>query len=231
MPKPGARRPRKEPHNEPFDFQHDVTWRIFRVMAEFTEGLEFIAGLERPVTIFGSARTPRTHRYYRAARRLAHKLGKAGYTIITGGGPGLMEAANRGAYEAKAPSFGLNIQLPYEQRMNKYITKGIGFYYFFSRKSMLATSAQAYVFFPGGYGTMDEFFTLITLMETKKLEARPIVLYGREFWQPFDSFIRAKMVKPKSIDANAVRFYRIVDSVEAAFDLVKKSKPRRFTFM
>ncbi len=218
-------------HDKPFDFQHDVTWRIFRVMAEFTEGLEFIAELKRPVTIFGSARLSLKDAYYRQARLLAKKLGKAGFTIITGGGPGIMEAANRGAFEAKTPSIGLNIQLAYEQRMNKYVTKGIGFYYFFSRKSMLSTSAQAYVFFPGGYGTMDEFFTIITLIETGKIEGRPVILFGKEFWGPFDKFIREKMMKPKAIDASDVKLYSVVDSVDEAFAIIKDSKERRFTFM
>lgn len=218
-------------HDASFDFQHDVTWRIFRVMAEFTEGLEFIAGLKRPVTIFGSGRTPRTDRYYGDAVRLAKKLGREGYTIITGGGPGIMEAANRGAVEAKAPSIGLNIQLPYEQRMNKFVKKAIGFYYFFTRKSMLSTSAQAYVFFPGGFGTMDEFFTIITLMETKKIEARPIVLYGKEFWTPFVQYIHDKMFVPKSIDADDMHLFTIVDNVEDALALVHESKERKYTFM
>lgn len=218
-------------HDRPFDFLHDVTWRIFRVMAELTEGLEFIAQLKRPVTIFGSARTPRNDRYYKDAQRLAKKLGLAGYTVITGGGPGIMEAANRGANEARAPSVGLNIQLPFEQRTNKYVKKSVGFYYFFTRKSMLSTSAQAYVFFPGGYGTMDEFFTIITLMETGKIEARPVILFGKDFWKPFDDFIVEKMVKPKSIDADDEKLFTLVDTVDEALKIVQASKERRYTFM
>lgn len=233
MPKRSSRTIQKENghHDKPFDFRNDVTWRIFRVMAEFTEGLEFIASLKRPVTIFGSGRTPRSHRYYKDAIRLGRQLGRAGYTIITGGGPGIMEAANKGAYEVGAESVGLNIQLPYEQRMNRYVKRAVGFYYFFSRKSMLSTSAQAYVFFPGGYGTMDEFFTIITLIETKKIERRPIVLFGKEFWAPFDAFIREKMMKPKAIDATDVQLYAVVDTVAEAVRLIKTSRGREFTFM
>ena len=221
----------QEPHHQPFDFQHDFTWRIFRVMAEFTEGLEFVSELKRPVTFFGSARTPRTSLHYKAAVQLARKLGRDGYTVITGGGPGIMEAANKGAHQVKAPSVGLNIQLPFEQRTNKYVQKSVGFYYFFSRKSMLSTSAQAYVFFPGGYGTMDEFFTIVTLIETGKIEARPIVLYGYDFWKPFDAFIKEKMLNERSIDVDDVSIYSIVDTVDEAFRIVQTSKERQLTFM
>lgn len=222
---------KQEQHHEPFDFQHDFTWRIFRVMAEFTEGLEFVSELKRPVTFFGSARTPRASLHYQAAVQLARKLGREGYTIITGGGAGIMEAANKGAHQVKAPSVGLNIQLPFEQRTNKYVQKSVGFYYFFSRKSMLATSAQAYVFFPGGYGTMDEFFTIVTLIETGKIEERPIVLYGDEFWKPFDAFIKEKMLNEQSIDVDDASIYSIVNTVDEAFRIIQTSKERQLTFM
>lgn len=200
-------------------------------MAEFTEGLEFISELKRPVTFFGSARVSKSHPLYRDTVELAKKLAEEGYTIITGGGPGLMEAANKGATLANAPSIGLNIQLPFEQRTNKYVSKSVGFYYFFSRKSMLSTSAQAYIFFPGGYGTMDEFFTIITLIETGKIEARPLILYGKKFWQPFDDFIMEQMVKDKTIDRDDEKLYTIVDSIDEAIAIVRKSKERQFTFM
>lgn len=220
------------PHHEPFDFKSDVTWRMFRIMSEFTEGVELLSGLKRPVTIFGSSRTSHSSRYYRDARKLAHKLGRAGFTVITGGGPGVMEAANRGAYEAKADSIGLNIQLPTEQRVNKYVKKGMGFYYFFSRKTMLSTSAQAYVFFPGGYGTLDEFFTLSTLIQTRKIEARPVILYGKKFWQPLDDFIKHKMFRAeRAISPRDLKLYTIVDSVPAAAKIVLASKERVYTSM
>lgn len=212
-----------------FDFQKDVTWQIFRIMSEFTEGLEFISGFKRPVTIFGSARMGPKHRYYPFVRELARRLGKAGFTIITGGGPGLMEAANRGACDVDAHSVGLNIQLAYEQRLNKYVKKGIGFYYFFSRKSMLSVSAQAYVFFPGGYGTLDEFFTICTLMQTKKIEPRPLILFGSTFWAPLDEFIRKKMLDDKSISDADIKLYTIVDSISQAAKLVLGSKERIYT--
>lgn len=233
MPSKPNQRPRAaEPHHEPFDFKSDITWRIFRIMSEFTEGMELLAGLRRPVTFFGSARTSRKSRYYRDARRLAYRLGKSGFTVITGGGPGIMEAANRGAYEAKAESIGLNIQLPTEQRINKYIKKGMGFAYFFSRKTMLSTSAQAYVFFPGGYGTLDEFFTISTLIQTRKVEARPMVLYGKVFWQPLDAFIKRKMFRvERAIAPRDLKQYAIVDTVSEAAKIILASKERVYTSM
>jgi len=201
-------------------------------MSEFTEGLELLGSLRRPVTIFGSARFGRNNRYYREARKLADRLGRAGYTIVTGGGPGVMEAANRGAVEAKAPSIGLNIDLPSEQRINKYVTRSLGFTYFFSRKTILSTSAQAYVFFPAGFGTLDELFSILTLMATKKIERRPIVLYGQNYWRKLDFFIRENMLKRhRTINRREINLYTIVDDVKNAFNVVQTSKEREYTFM
>ncbi|MFH1171192.1 MAG: TIGR00730 family Rossman fold protein [bacterium] len=218
-------------HTGSFDYKNNITWRIFRVMSEFVDGFEFLAGISRPVAIFGSAKTTRTSVYYAKALRLAKKLGKAGYSIITGGGPGIMEAANRGAYEAKAPSYGLNIQLPYEQRINKFVKRGMGFFYFFTRKTMLSMSAQAYIFFPGGYGTMDEFFTICTLMQTKKIETRPLILFGKEFWGALDQFIIERMIKDKSISDADTKLFIITDSVDEAIKHVLASKERKYTSM
>jgi len=204
-----------------------VTWRVFRIMAEFVSGFQFIAQFEKTVSFFGSARLPEGSRYYLDAYHLAKKLGESGYSILTGGGPGIMEAGNRGAKEAGVPSLGLNIQLPYEQRINSYVTKGIGFHYFFTRKVMLSAAGQAYVYFPGGYGTLDEFFELITLIQTEKMELIPIVLYGKEFWGPLDTFLRQTVFeKFKGIDEEDMNLYTIVDSVDEAVKLVKQSKAR-----
>lgn len=222
----------REVHHKPFDFTYDITWRIFRVMSEFTEGIEFISQLKRPVTFFGSARFKSNHRYYQDAVQLARQLGKKGFTVVTGGGPGIMEAGNKGAFEAKAESVGLNIQLPREQRTNQYVTRAIGFYYFFSRKTMLTTSAQAYVFFPGGYGTLDELFSLLTLIETEKIEPRPVILYGREYWRKLNYFIKENMLKHhQMISESDLKIYTIVDTVKEAERLVLSSKQRRYTFM
>lgn len=224
--------PPVEPHTQSFDFTNDITWRIFRIMSEFTEGIEFVSQLKRPVTFFGSARFKETNRYYREARQLAKRLGKAGFTIVTGGGPGIMEAANRGAYEARGESVGLNIQLPNEQRTNKYVKKSIAFYYFFSRKSMLSMSAQAYVFFPGGYGTLDELFSLLTLIETKKIEPRPVILFGKDYWRKLNYFINVNLLKRHHVisDPDAA-IYSLVDSVAEAERIVKRSKKRQYSFM
>ncbi|MBI5467038.1 MAG: TIGR00730 family Rossman fold protein [Candidatus Kerfeldbacteria bacterium] len=221
-----------EIHSKPFDFTYDITWRIFRVMSEFTEGIEFISRLERPVTFFGSARTKPQNRYYKDAVLLAKRLGRKGFTIVTGGGPGIMEAGNKGAFEAKASSVGLNIELKREQRTNKYVTKSIGFDYFFSRKAMLTTSAQAYVFFPGGFGTLDELFSVLTLIETKKIEPRPIVLFGSEYWRKLNYFIKENMLKHhKMISEQDLHLYSIVDTVKDAEHIIFNSKRRLYTFM
>ncbi len=224
--------PIPQPHSNSFDFKNDITWRIFRIMSEFTEGIEFISGLRRPVTFFGSTRIGEKSRYYQEARSLARILGRAGFSIITGGGPGLMEAANRGANEAKAPSVGLNIQLPTEQRTNRYVKQSIAFNYFFSRKSMLTMSAQAYVFFPGGFGTLDELFSILTLIETKKIEPRPVILYGRDYWRKLNYFIRENMMRRHgTINESDLHLYVVVNTVQEAFRIVRQSKKRVYTFM
>ena len=155
-------------------------------------------------------------------------LSRAGYSIVTGGGPGIMEAGNRGAVDGNGDSIGINIQLPYEQRINPYVRKSHGFYYFFTRKVMMSFASQAYVFFPGGFGTLDEFFEIITLVQTKKIYERiPIILIGKDFWGEIDHWIKEKLLNEyKTIDAEDVNLYRIVDSAKEAFEIIKKSKPR-----
>ena len=161
--------------DQPFDFAENANWRIFRIMAEFVEGFEFLYPLRREVTIFGSAQLTEKSHWYQEALAFGRLLAENNFTVITGGGPGVMEAANRGAVEGGGESIGLDIELPTTQRRNEYIKRGIGFHYFFIRKVMLSASAQAYVFFPGGFGTLDEFFEMITLVQTKKMEPVPIV--------------------------------------------------------
>src|SRR3989338_223708 len=198
--------------DQPFDFSENANWRIFRIMAEFVEGFEFLYPLRREVTILGSARFNENSPWYEEAQKLGRLLGKADFTVVTGGGGGIMEAANRGAYEAEGESVGLDVELPTEQRRNPYVKKGIGFHYFFTRKVMLSASAQAYVFFPGGFGTLDEFFEMVTLVQTEKMERVPIVCVGADFWSPLDKWIREMLLgKFNTIGAGEEELYTIVN--------------------
>lgn len=217
------------PLDKPFDFEDNANWRIFRIMSEFIEGFEFLYPLRKEITFFGSARFPAGSRWYEEARKLGRILAENGFTVITGGGPGIMEAGNRGAYEGGGESVGLDIQLPQEQRRNAYVKRGIGFHYFFTRKVMLSASAQAYVFFPGGFGTMDEFFEMVTLIQTKKMESVPIVCVGKPFWNPLHEWIRTNLVEDlEAINPEDVDLYTIVDTAEEAFEILKESKERKY---
>jgi hypothetical protein len=198
-------------------------WRIFRIMSEFVEGFEFLSNYHRSVTFFGSARLAPSHPYYQKARALGNRLATAGYTIVTGGGPGIMQAGNQGAYEADGISVGLNIQLPHEQRTNPFVRFSHSFHYFFSRKVMLDFSADAYVFFPGGFGTLDEFFELVTLVQTgKQPRGVPIVLVGTEFWQPLIAWMRTMMLERfNTISPDDLTTWALVDDVEEAAGIVE----------
>jgi uncharacterized protein (TIGR00730 family) len=220
---------KKIPIDKPFDFKEDANWRIFRIMSEFVDGFEFLYPLRREVTFFGSARFEEHEHWYNVSRELGRLLAENGFTVITGGGPGIMEAGNRGAYEGGGESIGLNIELPDEQRRNAYVKKGIGFHYFFTRKVMLSASAQAYVFFPGGFGTLDEFSEMITLIQTKKMEPVPVVCIGKEFWGGFDEWVRTTVLgKYKAIAPEDLGLYRIVDTAQEAFELLKDTKERKY---
>jgi uncharacterized protein (TIGR00730 family) len=196
------------------------TWRIFRIMAEFVEGFEVMSPVKRGVSIFGSARTRPDDPYYKAAEETARQLAKAGYSVITGGGPGIMEAANKGAYDAGGTSVGLNITLPQEQEGNRYQTISLDFHYFYARKVMFTKYANAFICFPGGYGTLDETFETLTLIQTLKVEAFPIILYGSEYWGDLAKWIR-KTLKPVFIDPEDTEIFRVVDSPKEAVRLVK----------
>lgn len=209
------------------DFRSEISWRIFRIMAEFIDGFQFLVDLKKEVSFFGSTRFTEKNPHYQEALKLARMLGKAGFTIVTGGGPGIMEAANRGASETGAESIGLNIQLPREQRINKYVKHGIGFHYFFTRKVMLSASAQAYVFFPGGFGTLDEFFEIVTLIQTKKMEPIPIVLVGHDYWGSLLQWIKDQVYeKHHAIASEDTSIFTVAQNIDEAYKIILKSKER-----
>jgi uncharacterized protein (TIGR00730 family) len=196
-------------------------WRIFRIISEFVEGFEELASVGQAVSIFGSARTRPEDRYYKLAEQTARLLAKAGFSIITGGGPGIMEAGNKGAFEAGAASVGLNITLPQEQEGNRYQSISLDFHYFYARKVMFVKYASAFVCFPGGYGTLDEFFETITLIQTLKVEAFPIILFGSEYWNGLASWLRQQLL-PHYMDREDIDIFRIVDDPKEVVRLVKQ---------
>ncbi len=210
------------------DFTENINWRIFRIMSEFVEGFEFLSQLHREVTFFGSARLSPRNKYYKMARDLAALCAKEKYTVITGGGPGIMEAANRGAFEEGGESVGLNISLTEEQRKNKYVKKSKGFHYFFTRKVMLSASAQAYVFFPGGFGTLDELFEVVTLIQTGKMSSDvPVILVGSDFWEPLLNWIKHELRdKHETIGKEDISILRLCDSPKAAMNIINATSER-----
>jgi uncharacterized protein (TIGR00730 family) len=203
------------------------SWRVFRIMAEFVEGFEALADAGPAVALFGSARTGPGDVYYRAAEKLAGLLAKANYTVITGGGPGIMEAGNKGAFEAGGKSVGCNITLPMEQQANHYQSTSLDFHYFYVRKVMFVKYSTAFVCFPGGFGTMDEFFEVVTLIQTSKIEAFPVILYGSDYWTGLVDWMR-RTFKPRFIDGEDLEIFRIVDTPEDALKEIKLGGKRHW---
>jgi len=200
------------------------SWRVFRIMSEFVAGFELLRKYGLAATIFGSARFQPGDKYYKEAEELAARLAKKGFAIITGGGPGIMEAANVGGFKVGGKSVGLNIELPFEQKLNPYTTESLDFYFFFSRKVMLAFASEVYIYFPGGFGTLDEFFELLTLVQTRKIQRIPIVLYGSDFWNPMLEFFKTNMLKKyQTISKEDLELIHVVDSVEDAMKYILKS--------
>ena len=202
---------------------HD-TWQIFKIIAEFVDGFEKLSKIGPCVSIFGSARTKPDHKYYHLAEDIAFKLTKEGYGIITGGGPGIMEAANKGAKTAGGKSVGLNIELPFEQSSNPYIDpdKLITFDYFFVRKLMFIKYAQGFVVLPGGFGTMDELFEALTLIQTKKIAKFPIVLVGKEYWAGLFDWIRETLVSEKMVDEKDLKLIFLAEDAEQAVNHINE---------
>lgn len=198
--------------------------RLKRIMQEFEKGFDRLYQLGPAVTVFGSARFKPQHPYYRQARQVGRLLGEAGFTVLTGGGPGIMEAANRGAFEIGAPSYGLNILLPHEQAPNPYIDENVDFHYFFARKVMLLKYSCAYIIMPGGLGTLDELFETATLLQCHKIGPFPLILVGKNFWSGMIDFM-SYMVKKGVFARDEIGFARLVDTPEEAVDSVLRSLP------
>ena len=193
-------------------------------MAEFVDGFGKIVDFRKSVSVFGSTRSQENNHWYQEARKLGAMLGKDGFAVVTGGAAGIMEAGNRGAFEVGADSVGLNIELPREQETNKYLTDSLNFHYFFTRKVMLTYAAEAYVYFPGGFGTLDEFFELITLIQTNKIRRVPIVLVGKEFWQPLLDYMEKVVYEENgNIDEKDMKIYQLVDNAKDAFKIIQDS--------
>ncbi len=206
----------------------DTADRLDKIGREFKKGFEFIKKYQKTVSIYGSARFDEGNIHYQSARRVAGRIAKElGCAIVTGGGPGIMEAANRGAKEAGGDSLGLNITLSHEQNKNPYLTDSIEFYYFFVRKVILSFSAEAYLFFPGGFGTLDEFFEIATLVQTKKIQRIPIILVGKDYWEPLRSMLEENLLHiHRSIDKADLNLITITDNEDEIMEIVKNAPMR-----
>jgi uncharacterized protein (TIGR00730 family) len=202
------------------DYKTSDSWRVFRIMGEFVNGFDHLATITRGVSIFGSARTNEDDEYYAAARETSRLLGEAGFEIITGGGPGVMEAANRGARDAGAISVGCNIELPFEQMPNPYLTSSLSFKYFFVRKTMFIKYSNAYIIFPGGFGTMDELFEALTLIQTRKIRNFPVVLFGSQYWRGLLTWLTSTMLNERMISPEDLGLIHLTDSPKDAVDFI-----------
>ncbi len=206
------------------EFTHTDTWRVFRIMGEFVEGFDELAALTRGISIFGSARSKPGDADYLAAQETAALLAREGFAIITGGGPGIMEAANRGAFEAGGVSIGCNIELPFEQKPNAYQTRSLTFKYFFVRKMMFVKYSLGFIIFPGGFGTFDELFEALTLIQTKKIRDFPVVLFGSAYWNGLINWIGDVVLKDGKISQRDLQLLHITDSPEEVVQIVTRSQ-------
>jgi uncharacterized protein (TIGR00730 family) len=206
------------------EFTHTDPWRVFRIMGEFVEGFDELATLTRGIAVFGSARTPPDDPDYKAAQETGALLAADGFAVITGGGPGIMEAANRGAFEAGGLSIGCNIELPFEQRPNAYQTLSLTFKYFFVRKMMFVKYSLAFVIFPGGFGTFDELFEALTLIQTKKIRNFPIVLFGKEYWSGMLKWLGDVVLTSGKISNHDMEMFHITDSPAEVAEIVRRSQ-------
>ncbi len=205
------------------------TWRVLRIQSEFIKGLDRLYGISKAVSIFGSARVKEGSQYYELARTVAKEVGKKGFAVITGGGPGVMEAANRGAKEGKTLSVGLNIQLPYEDHLNPYVDITEKFNFFFVRKVMLIKYSQAYIILPGGFGTLDEMFEALTLIQTGKIQDFPVIMVGKKYWEPLYNFIKEYLVGNGMINKDDLKDLHMVDDPKEVAKIIEASWKRYIT--
>ena len=206
------------------EFTHTDTWRVFRIMGEFVEGFDELANLTRGISIFGSARTPTSDPYYKLAQETAALLSGEGYALITGGGPGIMEAANRGAFEAGGLSIGCNIELPFEQGANAYLTRSVTFRYFFVRKMMFVKYSLGFIIFPGGFGTLDELFEALTLIQTRKIRDFPVILFGSDYWKGLMDWIGNTALREGKVSDPDLKLLHLTDSPQEGVDNLNKSQ-------
>lgn len=210
------------------DFKLEDPWRVFRIMSEFVDGFHEMAEIGPAVSIFGSSRTLESHPWHKLAEKTAQLLVKEGYAVITGGGPGIMEAGNKGATEAKGQSIGLNIDLPFEQKPNRYINHLINFHYFFARKVMFVKYARAFVIFPGGYGTLDELFESLTLIQTQRMEKFPVILFNGEYWEGLIDWMKKSVLKAKNIDPQDLDIFKIAETPQEVIKIIRDFYIRDF---
>ena len=208
----------------PSDWVHTDPWRVLRIQSEFVEGFGALAELGPAISVFGSARTPRTDPEYALAERLGAALVEAGFAVITGGGPGAMEAANKGASDAGGLSVGLGIELPFEQELNEWVDVGISFRYFFVRKTMFVKYAQAFVILPGGFGTLDELFEALTLVQTRKVTRFPVVLFGTQYWSGLVDWIRGSLLESGTISARDLDLFTVTDDVDEVLRIIRSAE-------
>jgi hypothetical protein len=213
-------------NNHTFGFTKEDPWRIFRIMAEFVDSFETMSNLGPAVTVFGSARTKPGDRFYKATVALAKGLAKHDLAVITGGGPGIMEAANKGAAQGKGRSVGLNIELPMEQTGNRFANIPINFHYFFARKVCFVKYSLGFVFMPGGYGTLDEFFEVVTLVQTHRISQFPLILFGRHYWQGLLHWMKSTLERPAFISPGDLELATVTDDVDQAIEVILEYQRR-----
>jgi len=209
------------------DRQSRDTWSVFKIMGEFVEGFETLRSVWPSVSVFGSARMARNHPYYHQAVQVSQSLSEAGFSVITGGGPGIMEAANLGATRGKGRSIGLNIKLPYEQKPNRFANTVIQFNYFFARKVMFVKYACGFVALPGGFGTLDEIFEALTLKQTGKIHDFPVILYGTAYWSGLTNWVRDQLLVDRMISKRDLRLFSVTDDVEEVVETIRRHYNRR----